>query len=66
MYLNEFRNHIKDAVNRIGGPTKAAHAIGVSNTTVHEWINRRRVPCVVKATLMAKLSGKDVRQLRSV
>lgn len=58
-------NHVKTAVNRLGGPTKAATALSVSGTTIHDWINRRRIANIDKAKLMAKLSGLDLQQLRS-
>lgn len=59
------RNHVKIAVDRLGGPTKAATAMAVSGTTIHDWIRRARVVDIEKATLMAKLSGLNVQQLRS-
>ncbi|PWF44025.1 CI repressor [Massilia glaciei] len=52
------------AVNRLGGPTKAAHAMGVSNTSIHTWIKRQRISNIDKAKLMAKLSGLELHQLR--
>lgn len=59
------QNHIKTAVNRLGGPTKAAHALSVSNTTIHDWIKRSQVVNIDKAKLMAKLTGLELQQLRS-
>ena len=32
--FGDFSNYIKVAVDRVGGPTKAAHKIGVSNAMV--------------------------------
>lgn len=58
-------NNVKIAVDRLGGPTKAAHAAGVSNTTIHDWIKRQRIVNIDKAKLMAKLSGVELQQLRS-
>jgi DNA-binding transcriptional regulator YdaS (Cro superfamily) len=59
------QNFVKIAVDRLGGPTKSAHAMAVSNTTIHDWIKRARVVDIDKAKLMAKLSGLDVQQMRS-
>jgi len=52
------------AVDRIGGPTKAAHAAQVSNATIHSWVKQKRVPNIDKAKLLASLSGLTVQQLR--
>ena len=59
------RNQVQVAVERIGGPTKAAHLTGVSNTTIHAWIKAQRVANIDAAKLMAKLASMDVQQLRS-
>ena len=62
--LDGFRNQVMVAVQRIGGPTKTAHAAEVSNATVHLWIKQRRVSNIDKAKLLASLAGMDVQQLR--
>ena len=62
--LEGFRNHIMVAVDRIGGPTKAAHAAQVSNATIHSWVKQKRVPNIDKAKLLESLSGLTVQQLR--
>jgi len=62
--VNSFRNHVKAAVDRLGGPTKAAHAAGVSNATIHAWIKRRRITNIDKAKLFAQLTEIEVQQLR--
>lgn len=59
------KNHVKIAVDRLGGPTKAATAMAVSGTAIHHWIKRARIVDIEKATLMATLSGLEVQQLRS-
>jgi hypothetical protein len=59
------QNFVRIAVDRIGGPTKTAHALLVSNATVHAWLKRGHIVNIDKARLMAKLSGLDVQQLRS-
>jgi hypothetical protein len=61
----DFRNYVKDAIDRLGGPTRAAHAAGVSNTTIHAWIKRNKIVNIDKAKLVAKLSGIDLQKLRS-
>ena len=63
MYTHQ--NYVKIAVDRLGGSTKAAHAAGVSNTTIQDWIKRQRIVNIDKAKLMAKLSGLELQQLRS-
>jgi hypothetical protein len=62
--LEGFRNHIMVAVQRIGGPTKTAHAAQVSNATVHSWIKQRRISNIDKARVLASLAGMDVQLLR--
>ena len=58
-------NYVRIAVDRIGGPTKAAHAMAVSNTTIHAWIKQRNIRNLEKAKLMAKLAHMELGQLRS-
>lgn len=58
------KNYVKIAVDRIGGPTKAATALAVSNTTIHDWIKRSRVMNIDKAKIMANLSGVELQQIR--
>lgn len=62
MYITQ--NHVKIAVDRIGGPTKAAHACSVSNATVHLWLNAGRIPNIDRARMVAKAAGMDVQLLR--
>lgn len=59
------RNYVRIAVDRLGGPTKAANAMGVSNTTIHDWIKRQKIVNIDKAKLMAKLAGMELQELRS-
>lgn len=63
MYIPQ--NHVRQAVSRIGGPTKAAHAMGVSNTTIHQWIRDNRISDIDKAKAMSQLSGIKLESLRS-
>ncbi|WP_149137296.1 helix-turn-helix domain-containing protein [Cupriavidus campinensis] len=62
--FNRTQNTVRLAVDRIGGPTKASHATGVSNATIFNWINRQRVPDIDKARLLAKLANIEVNELR--
>lgn len=55
---------VKVAVDRLGGPTKTATAMAVSNTTIHNWIKRQRVSNVNKARQLAKLTGLQLQQMR--
>lgn len=58
------QNHVRVAVARIGGPTMAAVALGVSGTAIHNWIKHARVVNIEKAKLLATLSGLELQQLR--
>ncbi|CAJ0719229.1 YdaS family helix-turn-helix protein [Ralstonia mannitolilytica] len=62
--FNGTQNPIRHAVERVGGATKAAHACSVSSATIHNWINRQRVPDIDKARQLAKLADVDVHSLR--
>lgn len=62
MYITS--NHVKIAVDRLGGPTKTAHACAVSNATVHLWLNAGRIPNIDKARIVAIAAGMDVQLLR--
>lgn len=59
-------NKIKTAINRIGGPTKAANTLGVSGATIHSWIKSERVPDIEMAKKLAKLADIDHEVLRRV
>lgn len=58
-------NLVRVAVDRLGGPTKAAHIMAVSNTTIHSWMKRGKIVDIDKANLMSKVSGIDLQKLRS-
>lgn len=62
--FGDFQNKVKVAIERLGGPTKAAHLLGVSNATVHSWARNQRVPNIDLALKMAKASGIEVTLLR--
>ncbi|WP_234774749.1 hypothetical protein [Paraburkholderia tropica] len=57
-------NYVRTAVGRIGGPTKAATLVAVSNATVHAWLNNARIPNIDKARIVAKAAEMDVQLLR--
>lgn len=59
------KNNVRVAVDRVGGATKAAHQLLVSNATIHTWIKHSRVPDIDKAKRLADLSGLALQQLRS-
>jgi hypothetical protein len=56
-------NHVKDAVHRLGGPTRASNVAGVSNATVHSWISRGRIPNFDKATVIANAAKVELLSL---
>ena len=60
----DFSNQVKTAVDRVGGPTKTAHRLHVSNATIHTWIKNQRVPDIDKANVLAAASGVDLGKLR--
>lgn len=57
-------NYVRTAVEKIGGPTRAANLASVSNATVHLWLNRGRIPNIDKAKIISKEAGIDVQLLR--
>jgi transcriptional regulator with XRE-family HTH domain len=57
-------NEVKIAVDRLGGPTKAANKMNVSSTAVHNWMNNDRVPNIDKAMKLADLAGIPYSHLR--
>ena len=58
------QNKVRIAVDRVGGPGKAAELLGVHNWTVHYWIRNRRISKIDIARTLAKLSGMQVQELR--
>ncbi|MES2364709.1 MAG: YdaS family helix-turn-helix protein [Pseudomonadota bacterium] len=57
-------NAVKQAIHTLGGPTKASNALGVSNATIHSWLNKGNVPNIDLAIELAMLSGLKVEDLR--
>lgn len=64
MLSNFTKNAVQIAVDRVGGPTKAAHLVGVSNTAVHAWIRARKVSNIDFARTLAKASEVPLAELR--
>lgn len=62
--FGDFSNKVKTAIDRIGGPTKAARLCGVANATIHAWVVKRRVPDIDQAKKIAAASGIEVSLLR--
>ena len=62
--LTNFQNNVQIAIDRIGGPTKAAHELEVSNTAIHTWIRDKGVPDIDKAKKLEELSGVSHELLR--
>ena len=57
-------NNVKYAVKKAGGATRVASALGVSGTTVHNWVRKRKITNIDKAKMLAKMSGFKVEDLR--
>lgn len=66
MFFNLAENHVRTAVDRVGGPTKVSTMFGIATGTVHTWIKRRRISNIDYATKLAELTGMQVQQLRSM
>ena len=57
-------NHVRIAVDRVGGATKVSTMFGIATGTVHSWIRARRIANIDYAAKLAELSGLKVQQLR--
>lgn len=56
-------NPVEDAVEKVGGATRASNICGVSNQTVYDWIEARCVGKLVHAIKLANAAGIDVEEL---
>ena len=56
-------NRVKEAVTKLGGPTKTAIAIRCSSAAIHKWVAEGRVPSSLYATRLAEISGVPIRDL---
>jgi predicted site-specific integrase-resolvase len=63
LYITE--DHVRTAIDRVGGPTKAANLASVSNATIHNWLKAGRIPNIDKARVVAKAADMDVQLLRA-
>lgn len=57
-------NYVRTAVDRIGGPTRTATMLAVSNATIHAWLKNGRIPNIDKARIVAKAATMEVQMLR--
>jgi predicted site-specific integrase-resolvase len=57
-------NFVRTAVDRIGGPTRTATLVAVSNATIHAWLKNGRIPNIDKARAVANAAEMDVQMLR--
>jgi DNA-binding transcriptional regulator YdaS (Cro superfamily) len=55
-------NVVERAVKIIGGPTKAATLCGVSNTAIHDWINKGSVSLLKHALRLSRASGIPIEE----
>lgn len=55
-------NVVARAVGLIGGPTKAATLCGVSNTAIHDWINKGNVSLLKHALRLSRASGVPIEE----
>ena len=62
--LSPFSNFVRVAVERVGGPTRAARLMDVANATVHNWITNQRVPNINQARKLSGLSCVELDRLR--
>lgn len=59
-------NHVRTAVDTLGGVTITSNLLGVSNGCVHNWIKQRRVTNIYLARKLADLAGLPVENVRPV
>lgn len=62
----ENQNHIRQAVNKIGGVTITSNLLNVSNNCVYAWIKQGRVNNIYRAKKMAELAGMPVELVRPI
>ena len=59
-------NVVACAVRLIGGPTKAATLCGVSNTAIHDWIQKGHVSLLKHAVRLSRASGIPIEKFVGV
>lgn len=52
-----------EAIEKLGGPTKASHVLGVSVVSIHNWKSAGKVPRPKHAIRIADLTGLSLRKL---
>ncbi len=61
-----YTNYVKNAVDKIGGPTKTSNLLNVSNGAVHAWIKKGRVGNIDKARQLAQHAEMEIEKVRPV
>jgi predicted site-specific integrase-resolvase len=56
-------NPVKEAVVKVGGPTRAANICDVSGATVHNWIKAGRITNLGHALKLAEAAEMGVKEL---
>lgn len=59
-------NHVRRAVQLVGGPTRAACLMKVSGTCIHRWIANAYIPNIDQAQKLGAESGISAELLRRV
>ena len=59
-------NHVRKAVDLIGGVTVTSNLLGVSNGCVHRWIKCSRINKIFYARKLAELAGMPVEFIRPI
>lgn len=59
-------NHVRIAINKIGGPTKTSNLLNISNGAVHSWVRAGRISNIDYARKVAELAGMPVEKVRPV
>ena len=58
-------NLVQKAILALGGATKAAIQLKVSNSTIYKWINAGRVSDIDKAKQLASLANMKLEEVRA-
>ena len=59
-------NHVRNAVDTLGGATKTSNLLGVSIGCIYSWIKQSRVKNVFYARKLAELANMPVEFIRPV
>ena len=62
--FHDYENHIRIAIDRIGGPTKVSTMLGVATGTIHSWIRGRRISNIDYARAVSEASHVELQKLR--